>query len=378
MFFGGTDGFIRFHPDSIKDNPYVPPVVITAFKKFDRPVVFDTAISEKKVLELSYKDNAISFEFVALNFTDPENNQYAYKLEGFDEDWTYCGTRRFAGYTNLDGGDYVFKVKGSNNDGVWNEEGTSIAVIIFPPFWKTWWFTTLLFLAAAGVVGGSIWYLEISRLRRRLKVAEQEHALERERLRISRDMHDEMGANLTEIAILCELVKRDIQKPEDAEPNVQKIATMARELIDSIGEIIWAMNPRNDMLDHLAGYLREYASEFFGMTPIVCHFDFPDQLPCLTFSAEVRRNVFLTMKEAINNVVKHSGATSAELRCRASDHEVEFSIRDNGRGFDTEMGKQDGNGLRNMRKRIEEIDGTLQIESLPGRGTRVRLVVPLS
>jgi signal transduction histidine kinase len=378
MFFGGTNGFIRFHPDSINDNPYVPPVVITAFRKFDKPVLLDTAIAEKKVLELSYRDNVISFEFVALNYTAPENNQYAYKLEGFDNDWIHCGTRRYASYTNLNGGAYVFKVKGSNNDGVWNEEGTSIAVIITPPFWKTWWFTTLLFMAAAGLIGGSIWYVEIAKLRRRLRVSEQEHALERERLRISRDMHDEVGANLTEIAILSELVKRDIRKPEEAEPNVQKIATMARELIDSIGEIIWAMNPTNDMLDHLAGYLREYASEYFGMTPITCHFDFPDQLPHHLLSAEVRRNMFLTMKEAINNVVKHSSATSVELRCRASDHEVEFSIRDNGRGFMTDALNQNGNGLRNMKKRVEDINGKLQIESQLGRGTRVRLVVPLS
>ena len=378
MFFAGTNGFIRFHPDSIRDNPYVPPVVITAFKKFDKPVALDTAISEKKVLELSYKDNVISFEFVALNYTSPENNQYAYKLEGFDKDWTYCGTRRYASYTNLDGGAYVFRVKGSNNDGVWNEEGTSIAVIITPPFWKTWWFTTLLFVAAAGLIGGSIWYVEIANLRRRLRVSEQEHALERERLRISRDMHDEVGANLTEIAILSELVKRDIRKPEEAEPNVQKIAGMARELIDSIGEIIWAMNPRNDMLDHLAGYLREYASEYFGMTPITCHFDFPDQLPGHPLSAEVRRNMFLTMKEAINNVVKHSDATSVEFRCRASDREVEFSIQDNGRGFMIETPNQNGNGLRNMKTRVEDIGGNLQIESQLGRGTRVRLIVPLS
>jgi two-component system sensor histidine kinase ChiS len=377
MFFGGINGFVCFHPDSIRDNPYVPPIVITAFKKFDKPVKLDTAISEKKVLELSYKDNVISFEFVALSYTNPKNNEYAYKLEGFDRDWTYCGTRRYASYTNLDGGSYVFRVKGSNNDGVWNEEGASIAVIVTPPFWKTSWFTALLFVAAASLIGGSIWYVEITRLRRKLRVTEQEHALERERLRIARDMHDEVGANLTEIAILSELVRRDIRKPEESEPNVQKIALMARALIDSISEIIWAMNPKNDMLDHLAGYLREYASEYFGMTPIACHFDFPDQVSHHPLSAEVRRNIFLTMKEAVNNVVKHSGATSVELRCRVSDHEVEFSIQDNGRGFMMETLNQSGNGLRNMRKRIEDINGDFQIESQPGRGTRIRLTVPL-
>ena len=127
MFFGGSNGMVRFHPDSIKDNPFVPPVVISAFKKFDRPVSLDTAISEKKLITLSYAENVFSFEFAALNYTGTGKNQYAYKLEGFDKDWTYCGTRRYAMYTNLGGGSYVFRVKGSNNDGVWNEQGASIA-----------------------------------------------------------------------------------------------------------------------------------------------------------------------------------------------------------------------------------------------------------
>jgi len=139
MFFGGINGLVRFHPDSIRDNPYIPPVVITGFKIFDKPVSLDTAISEKKLLQLSYQDDVISFDFVALNFTSPEKNKYAYKLDGFDEDWTYCGTRRYASYTNLDAGSYVFRVKGSNNDEVWNEAGTSIAVVIAPPWWQTAW-----------------------------------------------------------------------------------------------------------------------------------------------------------------------------------------------------------------------------------------------
>jgi len=113
MYFGGTNGFVTFHPDSIRENPYVPPVVITGFRKFDKAVLLDTVISEKKVLKLSYADNVFSFEFAALNYTSPENNQYAYKLEPFDEDWVYCGTRRYARYTNLDGGTYLFRVKGS-------------------------------------------------------------------------------------------------------------------------------------------------------------------------------------------------------------------------------------------------------------------------
>jgi len=149
MFFGGINGFNAFFPDSIKDNPHIPPIVITDFQIFNKEAKLDKHISSVKKLELSYKDYVFSFEFAALNYTSPEKNQYAYQMQGFDEDWVYCGTRRYVSYTNLDPGDYIFRVKGSNNDRVWNEEGTSINLTIVPPFWQTWWFRVLAVFTVA-------------------------------------------------------------------------------------------------------------------------------------------------------------------------------------------------------------------------------------
>ena len=378
LCFGSQNGFTMFHPDSIKENTHIPPIVITGFRKFDKPIDIRQANGQSGAIEVSYKENIFSFEFAALDFVRPEKNQYAYKLEGFDRDWVYCGTRRSAMYTNLDGGEYVFRVKGSNNDGVWNEEGTSMAVIITPPFWKTWWFRIAFFVTIAGSIGGTIRYVGVRNLQRRLRDLEQQHALERERLRISRDMHDEVGANLTEIAILSELVRRDIQKPKEAEINVQKISEKARELIDNISEIIWAINPQNDRLDDVTSYIREFASEYFEMTSINCRFDFPADMPDHLLSAEVRRNIFLTIKEAINNVVKHSGATLVTLHCGVSGYEVEFGVQDNGRGFNIETLSGQGNGLLNMKKRIEDINGNFQIESQLGKGTKILLSVSLT
>jgi signal transduction histidine kinase/DNA-binding response OmpR family regulator len=131
MYFPGAHGFTRFHPDSIKDNPFIPPVIITSFKKSDKSSPFS------KEIHLPFNDNFISFEFAALNYISPERNQYAYMMEGVDKDWVYSGTRRYASYPNLDPGEYTFRVKGSNNDGVWNEAGTSVLIIISPPWWKT-------------------------------------------------------------------------------------------------------------------------------------------------------------------------------------------------------------------------------------------------
>ena len=132
-FYGEKQIITRFNPDNISNNNFIPPIVITSFKKFEKPYPFG------KTIKLNYTENFLSFEFAALSFVNPEKNQYAYKMEGIDKDWVYSGTRRYASYPNLDPGEYIFRVKGSNNDGVWNEEGTSIAIIISPPWWKTWW-----------------------------------------------------------------------------------------------------------------------------------------------------------------------------------------------------------------------------------------------
>ncbi|NUO82681.1 SpoIIE family protein phosphatase, partial [candidate division KSB1 bacterium] len=152
MFFGGINGFNRFYPEQVRDNPYAPPIALTAFEKFDKLMPLESAVSEAEEIKLSYRDNFFSFVFAALDYSNPAKNQYAYKLEGFDEDWIYCGTRRYASYTNLDGGEYLFRVKGSNHDGVWNETGVAIRIIVTPPFWKTWWFLTLFALVVGTLV----------------------------------------------------------------------------------------------------------------------------------------------------------------------------------------------------------------------------------
>ncbi|HEY9600058.1 MAG TPA: histidine kinase dimerization/phosphoacceptor domain -containing protein, partial [Allocoleopsis sp.] len=177
MFFGGLNGFNSFYPEQVKDNPHIPPIVITDFKIFDKSVKLDSAISETQEIKLSYKDNFFGFEFAALDYTNPQKNQYAYKLEGFDKDWIYSGSRRYATYTNLDGGTYTFRVKGSNNDGVWNEEGTSLKIIITPPPWKTWWAYTLYAIALFSAVIGYIQWKTRAQARENALLRENERKL---------------------------------------------------------------------------------------------------------------------------------------------------------------------------------------------------------
>jgi ligand-binding sensor domain-containing protein/signal transduction histidine kinase len=367
MYFGGIKGLTRFHPDSIRDNPFVPPIVLTTFRKFEKPFPLE------KEIRLPYTDNFISFEFAALSYVSPERNQYAYKMEGLDNDWVYSGTRRYAGYPHLEPGDYVFRVKGSNNDGVWNEGGTSIAVIIMPPFWATWWFRGFVFIAMLVSVGGSIRYIEMRKLKRRIERLESERAIERERVRISQDMHDEVGAGLTEIGILSELAKRVIQNPKEAEIHMQRVSQTSRETIASIGEIIWAINPKNDLLHDLVAYMRQYAARYLGSTPIKLQFDIPETIPEFHLSAEARRNIFLVVKETLHNIVKHSEATEVLIKVSFTQECVEIRVKDNGKGFSVGDLSGFGNGLRNMEKRMSGIGGTCEIKSERGEGTSVMI-----
>jgi signal transduction histidine kinase len=226
--------------------------------------------------------------------------------------------------------------------------------------------------------GGMIRYVEIQKMKRKIEQLERSQAIERERLRISQDMHDEVGANLTKIAIISELAMKNARESDGMTTQLRNISQTAREVVDSIGAIVWAINPKNDRLDNLAGYIREYASDYFEMTSINCRFDFPEELPDHPLSAEVRRNIFLTMKEAMNNVVKHSGATAVRLGLGFRDRHLEISIEDNGKGFVIDDTSRYGNGLINMRKRVETINGRFDIDSRPGGGTRISVNVPLT
>jgi signal transduction histidine kinase len=336
---------------------------------FEKPTPFS------KDVKLSYGDNFVSFEFAALSYLSPERNQYAYKMEGVDKDWVYSGTRRYAAYPHLEPGEYVFRVKGSNNDGLWNEEGTSIAISITPPFWMAWWFRTMGFIALLVSVGGSIRYVEMKRLKKRIEELEHERALERERARISQDMHDEVGSSLSEIAILSELAKNT---PAESAVRVQEISDLASEVIDNVSEIVWAMNPRNDTLDNLVAHIRRHAVKYLSLAQIQCTFEGPENVPPHHLAAELRRNLFLVVKEALHNTVKHASAREVTVTVKLVNNSLEIHIADNGRGFNVDELTESGNGLGNMNKRMTDVGGALTLTSRPAHGTRVTLEVPIA
>jgi len=200
---------------------------------------------------------------------------------------------------------------------------------------------------------------------------ERQTLLERERLRISKDMHDEVGSSLTKIALLSDMAYKEINNKEVIRQSVAKISGISREVVDNISEIIWAINPKNDKLDNFAAYIREYTSEFLDGTNIEPCYEFMEDIPLINLSAEFRRNLFLVVKESLNNVVKHSGASKVVLRLNLEGKRLIFSIRDNGIGFNAEQQSKFGNGLANMRKRISEIGGAIEMKSSAGTGTEI-------
>ncbi len=243
-------GSTRSSRIEIHDNPNIPPVYLTSFSIFDRPAKIASSVSTLQRVHLSYDQNFFSFEFVALDYSSPGKNRYAYRLEGLDHSWIDAGTRRFASYTNLDPGTYVFHWRGSNSDGIWNNNGAFIELIIDPPYWKTWWFRALVLAAAIGSL--FLFYrLRVNKL----------IAIERIRTSIATDLHDDIGSTLTEIALFSEVGKRLLDRqaaeelPEgeriEALKKLEDIGGMARNLIDAMSDIVWSVNPKNDTIESL-------------------------------------------------------------------------------------------------------------------------------
>ena len=282
-------------------------------------------------------------------------------------------------YSKLPPGEYHFQVTACNEDDVWNPAFATLGVTVLPPFWRTWWFLSLTTVSLLGMIVGSVHYVSTQRLQRQLAALRQKEALEKERARIARDIHDQVGASLTQLSLLGELVEGDKNHPEEVEGHARQIEQTALETTRALDEIVWTVNPSNDTLDGLITYVCKYAQEYLAVAGLRYRLEAPPQLPGTPISPEVRHNVFLASKEAITNVVRHAQATAVSLRLRLEPASFTLEIEDNGRGLGglDPKAAQTRNGLRNMRKRMEDIGGSFYMGPAPERGTVVRLTAPL-
>jgi signal transduction histidine kinase/streptogramin lyase len=343
----------------------------------------DTEESPVESLSLAPGKHVLEFRYTGLSFETPDRMRFRYRLEGLDQDWVEAGTRRVAFYSFVPPGTYHFRVIACNGDGIWNENGASLALTVRHHYWQSWWFIGLLSLGTVTMVVGSVRVVEKRRLQQHLKRLEQERVLERERTRIAQDLHDIMGAKLCRISFLSEHARRCEVVTVEHQEEMRSISDDSREVLQSLDEMVWAVNPQNDTLDHLVSYIGQYAQEYFRKTGIEFDLKIPERVPIQTISSQSRHHLFLAVHEALANVLKHSEATRASIAMACRPTEFEINIADNGTGFDPVSSESNSpssaagfcNGLGNMRRRLGELGGRCVIESRIGHGTTIQLVL---
>jgi signal transduction histidine kinase len=387
LWFPTAKGIAIVDPAKVVPNTNVPPVVIEELRIDDKlfPLSTPPVGRSGTVTPVAIPPGSRRFEirYTGLSFIAPEKVQFRYRLDGLDQGWKEAGATRLAEYSYLPPATYRFRVTACNNDGLWNESGTAFDFTVLPFFWQTWWFQMAALLSSAGLVGtGALWVTRL-RLRNKLTQLERQRALERERARIARDIHDDLGASLTRITLLSQSVRSETETLPETAADADQIYHTARELTRALDEIVWAVNPKHDTLDSLITYLGRFAQQFLSAAEIRCRLDIPVHLPSWALTSEVRHNVFLAFKEALHNALKHAHATEVRVLLELQTDSFTIIIWDNGCGFDPGTAKLHpapdrtrlavGNGLQNMQRRLAEISGRCEWDTAPGEGTRVKL-----
>lgn len=381
LWFSTRTGVVVINPNDIKVNQLPPPVHIERMLVDDQ---IEGGIGlTNSPLQIAPGRERFEFDYTGISFVSPEKMGFKYRLEGLDHGWTDAGTKRTVVYSYIPPGTYHFEVIACNSDGAWNYTGASVAFTVEPFVWQTWWFRIGTAFASAAFLTSAVLGVARLRMRRKLDRVERQRAIERERARIARDIHDNLGANLTRISLLSQSAHGELDNPGDAAVQLDRIYQTTREMTRAMDEIVWAVNPEHDTLDSVVNYLGKFAQEYLGSLGIRCRLDLPVQLPQWLVTAEVRHHLFLAFKEALHNVVKHAAASEVSVSLTTTSNSFTLVVRDNGRGFspksvaEKNSGRSSGNGLANMRLRLEKIGGRCEIQSTPGSGTEIKFIVEL-
>ena len=385
LWFATRKGVVVANPGLLPTNA-APPAVLLEDVLVDGAPAFIASPDDRSSdppLRIAAGKHRIEFHYTSVNFESPERLRFRYQLVGLDADWVDAGARRVAFYNYLPPGEYRFRVAASIGGEAWSEPEPALALSVSRHFWQRGWVIALAALGLLAGVAGTVRLVEKRKTQLRLKRLEQERALERERHRIAQDLHDEMGAKLCRISFLSEHALRNDYAQGEVRNQINTIADASRELLHTLDEIVWAVNPHNDTLEHVASYINQYAQNYFHNTGIECELEMPDQFEPHPISAQVRHHLFLAVHEAFTNILKHSGATQAKVAMSCVGSIFEIRVEDNGKGFSPASQLDDStnssaDGLRNLRHRLETIGGQCQIEATPGRGTRIRFVLPLN
>ncbi len=382
LWFPTIKGLVSLDPRSLVRNTNPPPVVIETVLVDNVPQTSEALRAPAPTaVTLPPGKESLDIAFAALNLSAPDKGFFRYRLEpeGHETRWrTVPAKTRVAPYNNLSPGRYRFQVTACNEDGEWNPAFAELAVTVLPPFWQKGWFIALVTLSLLGMLVGSVHYVSTQKLQRQLAVMRQHEALEKERARIARDLHDQLGANLTQVALLAEMAEADKDRPAEVEAHARQVSQTARDTTRALDEIVWTVNPSNDTLEGLINYTCKYAQEYLALAGLRYRLEVPPGLPQQPISPELRHNVFLVAKEAINNIVKHAKASAAWLRLHLEAEQFVLEIEDNGRGIAAGDENKGRSGLRNMRKRMADVGGSFTVQPGNQGGTLLRLTAPLN
>ena len=372
MYFGSKKGLVVFDPAAVAADTNTYPVVITNIKILNTGLdaTGDTALQQQfnvyRSLHLDYRQNFLSFEFAALNYNNSSSG-YMYMMEGLDKDWIKAGTKRFADYTAIKPGTYVFKVKAANSDGVWNNTPAMLKIVITPPWWQTWWFYLLMSCTITAIVY-AVYRIRINQLMKLYNL----------RSNIAKDLHDDVGSALSSISLLSNMAQQG-KTTAHLQPQeiFSRIGDTSKKMIDLMDDIVWSVNPDNDRFANMLVRMREYAAEMLEAKEIDFSFSADTNTGDLKIPMQMRKDYFLIYKEAINNLAKYACASNAAICITHRTKALVTIIQDNGKGFDPLM-VHAGNGLKNMQQRAAHLKASLKIDTAPARGTTITLtmVVP--
>ena len=367
LLAGYKGGFICFNPDSLVSNPPPAEPVLTGCKINEIPVPIDSILALSDTLSLSYSQNFITIQYASLHYLEAGHTSYYYLLEGLDKNWIKAGDQQFASYTNLPPGTYRFRVKCENRDGIPCRKETTLTLIVHPPFWLTWWFELLLLAAVLLLIYGLYRY-RIGQLLQLQKVRNE----------ISKDIHDDVGAALSSISILSEVAKNKLETGQQDQTYslLTKISAYSHETVENMGDLAWSIRSRNDRVDNIIQRLQDFGQETCSAKEIELQFHADEKTTRTILPIKLRKNCYLICKEAVNNAIRHGECRLISVSFSLRPAALEVRIEDDGKGFGPDPIKN-GNGLINMRSRVDEMKGRMDIVS-DRNGTRLILLLPLT
>lgn len=363
ILFYNQGKILWYAPGIIEKSGHSPVTYITSIGLPDTTIMPEESI----LYRFSYKNNTLSFTFTAINYTNTSLTQYACRLEGIDKDWRQLGTSRTVLYSNLSPGKYTFEVKACDSNGIWNDNPASLSFIINTPFYKAWWF----YLLCAAGIASFIYYLYMLKINR---IRSEEQI----RNKIARDLHDDIGSTLSGINLYSKMA---LSKNEgdniDVKQILQKIEQRTGNMMEAMSDIVWSINPHHDTVADMLVRMKEYAGEILEAKEIAYQFVDGDNISSQKLSLDIRKEIFLIFKEAVNNAAKHACCKTVVISITTAQGSLILRVTDDGKGIADSI-RSSGNGLKNMKERAVQIKGSLMVESVVRKGTMITLRVPIT